>query len=283
MKRIYQIVIFISLILTFSSCQDKIDLDLPDGETFLVVEGWVTNESDPQTVKLTYTAPYFDDVAPPVVTGANVLLRDDAGNETALTESDPGLYQFMEAGVIGRSYQLHIHLPEGDSYESDFELLQEPVSIDSIFWQLSDREPNADADENPNDIYDVLINTYEPEGRGDHYQWRSFLNGVEALDPWDIFTTSDQLVDGGPILDFNVTSKLYSSPDTVVIVQERISKAAYEFLSQLQSQTAFVGSPFDTPPVPIEGNVRNLSDPNRNALGFFGAAGRDRATVIVGE
>ncbi|NEN25214.1 DUF4249 domain-containing protein [Cryomorpha ignava] len=283
MNRFYQIIILFSIGFALTSCEDKIDLDLPDGETFLVVEGWITNEDIPQTVKLTYTSPYFEDAAPPVVTGANVLLRDSEGNENELLEFQPGVYQFDEAGIIGRSYQLYIILPEGDIYESAFELLREPVPIDSIYWQLSDKEPNLDDDENPDDIYDVLINTYEPEGLGDHYQWRSFLNGVEAREPFDIFTTSDQLVDGGPIPQFNVTEKLYSTPDTVVIVQERISKAAYEFLTLLQNQTAFVGSPFDTPPVPIEGNVRNLSDPKRIALGFFGAAGRDRATVIVGE
>lgn len=283
MNILTKIIVLLSLGLAFASCEDKISLELPDGETFLVVAGWITNEEGPQTVKLTYTAPYFADVPPPVVSGAIVTLRDNEGNESTMVESSPGVYEYYEAGIIGRSYQLHINLPEGDIYESDFELLHEPVPIDSIYWQLSDREPNADNDENPDDIYDVLIDTYEPEGRGDYYQWRSFLNGVEAREPGDIFATSDQLVDGGPITEFNITNKLYSTPDTVIIVQERISQAAYEFLSQLQSQTAFVGSPFDTPPVPIQSNVHNLSDPSRIALGFFGASGRVRATIIVGE
>jgi|SRR5690554_2922473 len=283
MKILIQSILLFAMLIGLTSCEDKIDLDLPEGETFLVVEGWITNENGPHNVKLTYTSPYFDEQAPPVVTGAGVFIRDDEGNETALTETLPGTYQFELAGVIGRSYRVLIHVPDGDNYESDWELLRAPVPIDSIYWQLSERKPNINFGEKPDDIYDVVIDTYEPEGYGDYYQWRSFLNGVEAREPFDIFTTSDQLVDGGPITAFNVTFKLYSIPDTVEIVQERISKAAFEFLSQLQNQTAFVGSPFDTPPVPIQGNVRNLSDPKRPGLGFFGAAARDRASVIVGE
>ncbi len=89
-------------------------------------------------------------------------------------------------------------------------------------------------------------------------------------------------MDGNFIPEFNVTNELYSKPDTVRIVQERISKDAYEFLIAIQSQTAFVGGPFDTPPSPINGNVKNLEDPRKNALGFFGAAGVDDATVVVG-
>jgi len=283
MNRIFQILLFSVLIIGLNSCEEKIDLELPEGETFLVVEGWITNENNPHFVKLSYTSPYFDERPSPAATGATVFLRDNEGNETELIETIPGTYQFDFGGIIGRSYQLRINLPNGDNYESNYELLRTPVPIDSIYYVLSEREPNSNFDENPDDIYDVVIDTYEPEGLGDHYQWRSFLNGVEAREPIDIFTTSDQLVDGGPIIALNITYKLYSIPDTVEIVQERISKEAYEFIANLQNQTAYVGSPFDTPPVPILGNVRNLSDPKRNALGFFGAAGRDRATVIVGD
>lgn len=282
MKRLIYISFFFVLLIT-AACTDKIDLKLPDGETFLVVQGWITNEAGPQEIKLSYSAPYFGDSPQPVVTNATVKIRDDEGNETNLSQSAPGTYIYPDSGITGRSYQLLIYLPEGDNYESDFELLQQPVPIDSIAWQLSDKTPNADNNENPNDIYDVLIFTQEPSGKGDYYQWRSFLNGVEQREPFDIFTTSDDLVNGSAIPDFNVTDELYSMPDTVTIVQEHISRAAYDFLTQVQTQTAFVGGPFDTPPAPIQGNVHNMTNPKKDALGFFGTAARDRATTIVGE
>ena len=214
---------------------------------------------------------------------AIVILKDDEGNESVVGEVGPGVYEIVDQGIVGRKYQLYIHLPEGDIYESDFELLNEPVLIDTIYYQLSEREPSDFLDEGPDDIYEVLIETFEPAGRGDHYRWRSFLNGVEARAPREINIISDQLVDGVAVLEYNVTGKLYAITDTVQIVQEMISKEAYEFLTQLRNQTAFVGSPFDTPPVPIIGNVHNLSNPDKYALGFFGAAGVDRAAVIVGD
>lgn len=272
----------IAALFVLSACQDKIDLDLPEGETFLVVEGWITNADRPHEVKLTYSAPYFENTPPPPATGATVLITDDEGNETQLTEEEPGVYVFPGPGEVGRSYRLDISLEDGTPYQSDFELLREPIPILDIRWQLSEDEPNEDNDENPDDIYDVLITTSEPAGPGDHYQWRSFLNGVEAREPFDIFATNDEGVDGNFIPELNVTNELYSEPDTVRIVQERISKAAFEFLTSIQSQTAFVGGPFDTPPSPIRGNVKNLQDPQKNALGFFGAAGVDDATVVVG-
>jgi len=282
MKGINRIIILGLAIIALASCQDKIDLDLPEGEKFLVVEGWITNEERDHTVKLTFTQQYFDSNAPTPASGAFVVVKDDQGNETELAETSPGVYTFPGPGEAGTSYQLEILLEDGTRYQSSWELLREPVPIFSIEWRLSEDEPNPDFDEEPDDIYEVIIFTSEPAGLGDCYQWRSFLNGEEQRDPFDIFVTTDEFVDGNPIPEFNVTDELYSTPDTVRIVQERISRAAHDFYVQLQSQTAFVGSPFDTPPAPIQGNIINLNDEKRPAQGFFGAAGVDDATTIVG-
>ncbi|HKK37823.1 MAG TPA: DUF4249 domain-containing protein [Cryomorphaceae bacterium] len=284
MKRTFYKYLFLFLAVTamLSSCQDVVELDLPEGDEFLVVEGWITNEDRPHDVILTTTAAYFDDADPAPATDAVVFIRDDEGMEALLTETSPGVYTYPDSGTVGRSYQLEIVLENGKRYLSTFEELFEPVPILAIDWQLSEDEPDVDNGENLDDIYDVLIFTIEPAGIGDNYRWRSTLNGVEAREPFDIFVTDDQFVDGNPIPDFNVTDELYSQFDTVTIIQERISRDAREFLQLLQTQTAFVGGPFDPPPSPIRGNISNVNDPDDLALGFFGAAGRDRATVVVG-
>lgn len=284
MKRTFlkTLILFLATSVVLSSCEDVVELDLPEGEEFLVVEGWITNQDRPHDVILTTTAAYFDDADPAPATGANVFIRDDAGMETLLAESSPGVYTYPDSGIVGRSYQLEIVLDNGKRYLSSFEELYEPVPILEIYWQLSEDEPNDDNGESLDDIYDVLIFTIEPAGVGDHYRWRSILNEEEQREPFDLFVADDEFVDGNPITEFNVSDDLYSQFDTVTIIQERISRDAYEFLSLLQTQTAFVGGPFDPPPSPIRGNIVNLTDPNDLALGFFGASARDQATVIVG-
>lgn len=284
MKRMLYKNLFLFLAATaiLSSCQDVVELDLPEGDEFLVVEGWITNENRPHDVILTTTAAYFDDAEPAPATDATVFIRDNEGTEILLPETRPGVYTYPDSGVVGRSYQLEILLENGKRYLSTFEEVFEPVPILDISWQLSEDEPDVDDGENLDDIYDVVIFTIEPAGLGDNYRWRAFLNGVEANEPFDIFVTDDQFADGNPIPDFNVTDELYSQFDTVTVIQERISREAREFLQLLQQQTAFVGGPFDPPPSPIRGNISNVTDPDDIALGYFGAAGRDRATIVVG-
>ncbi len=283
LKSIKSVFILAAGVFVMSSCQDKVDLDIPDGETFLVVEGWLTNFDTIHTVKLTYTTPYFDDQPAPVAANAEVILMDDADNEFELLETDPGVYIYEGAGEEGRLYQLAITLENGEEYLSDPEEMYDVVPIFDIYWQLSEEEPDPDNDENPDDIYDVLIDTQEKPGVGDYYRWRSFLNGVEYQGPDEIFVAADEFVDGNDINEFNVTEELYSIPDTVTIIQEHISRGAYEFFLSIIRQTSDVGGPFDAPPAPVPGNVKNLTNPNKPAVGFFGVAAQSTATVVVGE
>lgn len=212
-----------------------------------------------------------------------MLLRDSEGTETPMTETSQGIYTYPTGGEVGHSYQLDISLADGTHYLSAFELLTPPVEIAEINWIISEREPSELLDEDPEQIYSVTINTFEPAGFGDYYRWRLIVNGDEKTLPENLNISSDEFVDGNPIINYEPFFELFFPGDTVTIIQERISEDAYAFLLLVQAQTAFVGGPFDTPPAPIPGNVQNVADPSRNSLGFVGTAARSTATVVVGE
>ncbi len=267
----------------FTACEDKVDLDLPEGEKFLVVEGFLTSDDRPHNINLTYTSPYFDSSPPPRAADAIVIIRTDEGEETTLQELNPGQYVYPEGGIVGVSYQLEITLADGSRYLSPFELMRDIPPIVAIRSRVSPNLPGETFMEDPDQKYEVLIDAFEPAGLGDYYRWRSIVNGVPRNEPFDIAIASDEFVDGNPILNFDPTFDLYFLNDTVTIIQERISRGLYEFLFVLQQQTAFVGGPFDTPPAPIEGNVKNLNDPERDALGYFAVVARDWATEIVSD
>lgn len=279
----YKVAAIFAIAAFATSCTDKIELDLPDGESFLVVEGFITNTDKSHEIKLTYTSPYFDDAPQPKATGANVIVRDNDGVETVLEENQPGVYTFEGPGEIGKSYQLEIMLTDGGHFKSSFEQLASVVQIDDIYYQLSEDEPDEDDDQDPTDIYEVIITTVEPVGVGDYYRWRGFKNGIEYTSPYDIFVASDEFVDGNPIDDFNVTDDLYSIGDTVLIIQEHIQRSQFEFMNLLVSQTADVGGPFDSPPAPVLGNIVDQNNPDKIVLGYFGTAGQAQAQVVIGE
>lgn len=276
---------FISTLLVlviFASCEKVIDLDVPDTDPQLVVDAWYTDEDTVQYLKLSTTAPYFNDAQTPRISDAVVQLHTYQGNSlesTVVMPEDPelpGHYLFPAPAVIGKGYQLEIDAPGFDVAKSDIQLVMEVPPILDIFW-----EETTPSFEDSLAIYRVYISTFEVPGSGDYYRWFIYVDDVYQNDPFNIYVESDQLVDGALLPMFSVSSTRYLFGETVRIVQSRINQNAYDYLSLLRFQTAFIGSPFDTPPAPLVGNVKFESG-DGHALGFFGASATSSAEVVVG-
>src|ERR1700741_3521380 len=98
-KTIKYISILCVSLLTLSSCEKVIKVDVPEGETLLVIDAWVNDLPGTQTVRLTTTAPVFDPNRTPAANGAQVQLKDlDNGKTYSFIESNgPGNYEFPPA------------------------------------------------------------------------------------------------------------------------------------------------------------------------------------------
>ncbi len=261
------------------SCEDVIELDLPDGEVQLVVDGWFTDQNQTQSVRLTQTANFFSNEPNPGISDALVILFDDTGELDTLAESDEelGTYITSIVGIPGRSYFIYIRLPNGNEYASDPQLMRTVPKIDSIYAEFQEENPFQD------EGFYIRIDTQEPQGVGDFYRWRQFINGVFQSTPEDLVFASDEFVDGNPIIGFEVGSQPLQLGDTCQIDQLSISREAFDYLALVQEQTLFQGSLFDPPPAPIRGNIQNLNDPSDEPLGFFGVSAVESASLIITE
>lgn len=267
----------------FFSCEKIIDLDVPESDPQLVVDAWYTDEDTAQYVKLSTTAPYFDEAQTPRVSGAEVLLHtyeDGALTSTETLAEDPiqsGYYIFNSPAELGKGYQLEVNAPAFDPVKSDIQQIMETPPILDIFWEES--SPDV---EDSLAIYQVYIATYEIPGPGDFYRWFVYVDEEYLDEPENINVQSDELVDGAILPEYEVTSRLFRYGQTVRIKQCRINESAYDYLSLLLFQTAFIGSPFDTPPAPLVGNMKFIGKEGQ-ALGFFGASSTSIAEVTTGQ
>src|SRR5690554_3995915 len=266
----------------FFSCEKVIDLDVPEGDVQLVVDGWYTDEDTSHFVKLSTTAPYFEDAPTPRVSDATVIIHTYVGETLESSEQlaedseNPGLYEFPAPAEIGKGYQLEVHAPGFDAVMSDIQWVMEAPPILDIFWKEED--PSF---QDSLAIYAVYISTFEFPGQGDFYRWFVFVDGEYQNSPQDLIVASDQLVDDAFLPEYDATGQQYREGEVVRLIQCRINESAYDYLSLLQFQTAFVGSPFDTPPAPLIGNMKFIGKEGQ-ALGFFGASSANIAEIAVG-
>lgn len=240
------------------SCEKEIDIDLRSVEPHLVIEGKVIQDSLAM-VKLTNTKDFDENNEYIPLTGANILISDDAGNSETLVMSSSGWYIAPTLkGVVGRTYNLSVSY-DGKEYTSTSKM-PPMVPIDSItMFHI----PTMD--------YDIpRLHFKDPLGTtNDYYRKKIYINGKYISLEYEAI--SADRIDGTVIVDlsFIPENKLENDEikkgDKIMIELQSIDKGAFTFFDTL-------------------GNIENsLNNPTSNieggALGYFSAFTFDRKEI----
>jgi hypothetical protein len=132
-------IIILMIILTgIFSCQEIFEPQLNVDRQYMVVDGMITNNYGPHHIRIFYTKPLTDPYAYPVVTGATVDILDNQGNVIRLSETNNGIYETPDdfKGEVGVEYILDIVTPDGTHFQSDPQILPQPVIIDSLYASI---------------------------------------------------------------------------------------------------------------------------------------------------
>lgn len=280
-------IILIALGLLLSSCEDRIEIDNPEGEVRFSVEGEITTVLKKHQLLITSTSD-FDALEIPTIDSATATLFDDRGNSFAYENIGNGVYQTEDsiAGELNTAYHVKITLPNGKRIESDPELLTFITPIEAIFsahvseYTFLNGPPRAIDDEEEG--FYVFIRAREKPTQGDGYRWKAFINGRLLNGPLEFFfINDDSFVDGSVVdsLDFNFLAQV---GDTVVIEQTSISLRNVDYLLSLQTEANPDGQ-FGTPPAPVVGNFFNPDDRFEVVFGYFTASDVDSASIIIQE
>jgi hypothetical protein len=78
----------------------------------------------------------------------------------------------------------------------------------------------------------------------------------------------------------NSTTKLFIGY-SVLIGQHVLSEPAYTFWEQLRVNSESTGGLYDKQPLPVEGNMHNITHSDRKVLGFFQASTLDQRRIFI--
>ncbi len=278
MKKINILYIIFS-VLVLTSCEDVIDVELDQGETLLVVDGKITDEQKRHSIRLSTTAPYFDSVQTPIVTGATVQLSiyDASGMlvniDTLEEQVGTGIYLTDNIkGEVNYKYTIRIEAL-GEVYTAESVLPRVP-EIDSLTYEYKEANGPFDAG------YYVYFHGPETPGIGDNYLFRISRNGKEYKRPNQLYFASDELVDGSYIGNFDVTPEAFDLGDTIKVQNYTMSNDQYQFYLELSTQVNN-GGIFASPPANVRTNIRNINQNRKKAVGYFSANGTRSMSVII--
>jgi hypothetical protein len=256
----------------FSSCEKEINLDLTNSSPKLVVEGnvlWGLDTVIPQQeIKLSLSADYTGNARPLPVTNAIVKVNDGT-NTYAFNHIGNGVYRSTFTAALNKTYKLII-THEGDEYHAQETLKVRGAAIDSLTVNYF---PSALGSPEGNFI---TVNTQDPLNEKNFYLWQLYINDSLMINPSpgniyrgiqkDIFFNGRPLVNYLPFDNFPVVSG-----DKARLNQLNISEKMYNFYYSFFNLTASSPVSGDVPPGRIKGNVLNIKNPAKNALGYFGA------------
>lgn len=148
----------------------------------LVIDGIFTDSGEPSTVTLSRSFSLSAKQGE-AVKGAEVIIESDQGEQTVLEEKVDGVYQTKPTlfkGKAGQRYRLFVKTPEGNRFESEWELMKAGPPIGAINLAWEERIPD-----DPNKLavpgLQFYLNTNDPEKKTLNCEWESQLNTLSFL------------------------------------------------------------------------------------------------------
>ncbi|MEZ4828244.1 MAG: DUF4249 domain-containing protein [Bacteroidia bacterium] len=293
----------ISFVVLSLGCVEPVDIPLKEETSLLVVEGIITDAPGPYVVTLSLSSPVSQNQFIPE-RGATVTIEAGDGKTVSLSEISPGHYATDSAairGEIGQTYRLLVTRQNGESYESDREILRASPPIDSVYFsketQVIDNSSQFGAQ--------VYVDTYDPEGKSNFYRWTwketwkysvpfssayeyvgnlntslieekrfCFMNDTSNLiRVGSSAGNSEDIISGYPLVFITGETKRLVHRYSILVEQYVMSEEEFIFWKSIQEATENTGTLFDRQPQSVTGNVRNTNGQGERVLGYFSASG----------
>lgn len=258
------------LALSFTSCEDVVNLDLETGETRLVIDAEIMwkkgTDGKEQTIKISKTAPYYSGTTPKV-SGAQVRVENSNGDVFTFNETEAGVYKCTNfVPVIDMDYKLFIQA-EGKSFTAT-EKLTSVVPITKVEQALV-------PDFGGEDVIELTFYYTDPADQVNFYL-TDYQSEFLIFPEYEI--TNDEFYNGNQI-STRFSDEDMKAGNTVKIMHRGVSKNFFNYMKLILE--ASNSNPFSVPQGNIRGNILNTNNANEYALGYFRLCEADQVDYLV--
>lgn len=279
-----------------SGCTDVVNIDVEGSAGELVIDGWIDNRAQPQTIRLTQSQEYFDNTPPPIGNDAIVSINNLTSGDiySFIDEQSTGDYIWIptndtpQLGSIGDELALTINY-NNDVYSSSTTIKRVPT-IDSLVQEFRENEVFLD-----DGIY-MQFFARDFDGTGDAYWIKAFKNGEFLAEASDINIAFDAGFDSGsqvdgiifitPIREFvnekddDGADQPWEAGESLTVEIHSLTTDAFNFLEITRDQiTNGDNGIFTLPLANVRSNIVNAQ--GERALGFFNVAAVSSATYVI--
>jgi hypothetical protein len=252
------------------SCTEVINVDLNNVTPRVVIEGVITDQAGPYSVKISKTGNFFDTNKFSTVTGALVIIIDNKGVIDSLIETASGIYQTaIIKGTVGNTYTLTVKI-EGKEYKSIATMLN-PTYIDSLNYIFN---PNTGPGQGKNGGYDLHCYFKDKPDVRDYCMIKLYING-KKVDSYFLYTGK---YNANEFIDYNRFRQRFNKNDTLKLELLNLEFPVYDYfstLSDIMSSEGMRGIVSTGTPANPNTNISN------GALGYFAAYPVQTDSLII--
>jgi len=260
-------------LLFLASCQDVINVNLNTAAPRLVIDAAINwqkgTDGSVQKIILSTTTDFYSTITPKV-SGATVFIKNSENMNYIFSEiPNTGEYQCTTfKPIIGETYILTV-VYKAETYTAT-ETMQSVSPIDAIQQKNNGGFTGKD--------YEIEVSFKDPPAK--NFYMAKFFPEIFKVPSYGII--SDEYTNG------NAKSWTYSDSDLkegnkIDITHYGISQAYYNYMNKLISiaSSSGGGSPFQTPPATVRGNIVNKTHNDNYALGYFSLNEVDSRNYII--
>jgi hypothetical protein len=245
---------------------------------YLVVEGVINSGSDSTKFTLSRTVGLDSASTVNPVTGAKVTVEGNDNSSYPLTGNSAGVYTSVPLNLDNsKEYRLDIKTTDGKQYLSDYVPVKVTPAIDSVSYAL---EGNG---------VQLNVSTHDPANNTHYYRWDYVSNGdtilarTPAQQVYYCYTNDNatnillgtsakltqDIIAPTPVTFVPSTSEKLEMEYSIIVRQYALTSDAYNFWTNLKTNTEELGSIFDALPSEINGNIHCITDPSEPVIGYI--------------
>lgn len=301
--KLFRVVIWMLIVLVWS-CLEPFEASVSASNLdLLVVEGYINAGPGSTQINLSRVTPLSNSDFLPQK-NASVSVENNEGDSFTLTETDHGKYIGELNLPTTMQYRLHITLPNGKEYRSDFSSVKITPPIDSVNWEWDSEGLH---------IYAI---THDDESKTHYYKW-DYEEDWQIRAPFDaLYIWEDDTVKKRPIAEqvlmlncwnssrtqkfiFNSTRSLakdsikqrlltlpHNSSKTsvrysVLVKQHTIDEREFNYLEIIKKNTTQTGSFSDPLPYQLFGNIKSVTHPDETVIGCIGSYTTEKRRLFI--
>jgi len=306
------------LMVMLSSCITEYYAELkPADLNRIVIYGLINNQSGYQYIEISLSSPANKPAFIPY-SKCKVMLHTSKGIKIALDESqtDAGKYGALishENLEKGTSLKLVVETPDGSIIESPEESIPSETTIDSVYYK---KLPNPESNNTGNETavgFFVDFNSISTEEKyfwweehetfeyhaSYNIEWIYYQEKYTHISPpdsslkfcWrteiipDLILFSNEDLDLTSFKEFPLHTvdqiNKFEYGYSLEVRQNSLCPSAYNFLTQVKSNSTNSGGLYMKQPMEIIGNLKNITHPDRIIMGNFGVCATSIKRIFV--